>query len=85
MTDLQQTPQDEDTQASLRKELKKAMQDDPFFAEQLQSIVNEAAQTQEGATIIHQTAGDDAIQIGVAQRDVTIGREGRSKDGADGS
>lgn len=85
LTDLQQMPEDGDTQASLRKELKKVMQDDPRFAEQLLSILKEAGQTETGATIISMAAGDYANQIGVVQGDVTMDRNEYSRDGAEGS
>lgn len=74
LDDLTETPGDEDIQAQLRVQLKKLMKEDKKFAGQIEQITQEANQTEAGATIIKQVAGDNAIQFGQNYGTVRIGK-----------
>ena len=75
LSDLGKAPDDADHQAALRVQLKKMLAEDEEFAEQLQRLLQQAGETQAGATIIQQTAGDNAKQFGQVFGDVTFGQE----------
>lgn len=79
LADLEQMPNDEDSQAALRKELKKTMQSDANFGEQLRLLLQEAGKTQQGASIITQIAGKKSTLFGVVHGDVTIGSHSGKK------
>jgi hypothetical protein len=75
LTDLKKTPDDSDVQAALRVQLKKLLAEDEAFAAQLHQLLKEAASTEAGATIIQQTAGDNAKQFGQVFGDVTFSQD----------
>jgi len=75
LSDLEKAPDDADHQAALRVQLKKVLAEDEEFAEQVQRLLQQAGETQAGATIIQQTAGDNAKQFGQVFGDVTFGQE----------
>jgi hypothetical protein len=65
LTDLLKNPDDYDLQAAFRVQIKKAMEDDPAFADAFKPLVDEAstqvaAQTRDGAIAI----GDHAKAVG---------------------
>ena len=74
LEDLAGTPDDEDIQAQLRVQLKKLMKEDRKFAAQVEQMTQEANQTEAGATIIKQVAGDNAIQFAQNFGTVEIGK-----------
>ena len=73
LTDLEKAPDDADHQAALRVQLKKVLAEDKEFASDLQRLLREAGETEAGATIIQQTAGDNAKQFGQVFGDITFG------------
>jgi len=73
LSDLEKSPDDADLQATLRVQLKKALEEDKAFAMELQELLRVAGATEAGATIIRQIAGDNAKQFGQVFGDVTIG------------
>jgi hypothetical protein len=75
LTDLEKAPDDADLQAALRVQLKKVLAEDETLATQLQRRLQEAEETEVGATIIQQTAGDNAKQFGQVFGDVTFGED----------
>jgi len=73
LADLEKAPDDGDFQAALRVQLKKLLAEDETFAAQLQQSLQEAGETEAGATIIKQIAGDKAKQFGQVFGNVTFG------------
>ena len=73
LSDLERAPGNADLQAALRVHLKKVLAEDEAFAEELERLLQEAGETEAGATIIQQTAGDNAKQFGQVFGDVTFG------------
>ena len=73
LSDLERVPDDADHQAALRVQLKKVLTGDEAFATHLQRLLQEAGETEAGATIIQQVAGDNAKQFGQVFGDVTFG------------
>jgi hypothetical protein len=72
LADLVKTPEDADSQAALRVHLKKLLAEDESFARQLGQLLQEAAGTEAGATVINQAAGDNAKQFGQIFGNVTV-------------
>jgi hypothetical protein len=72
LSDLEKSPNDTDLQAALRVQLRKLLAEDESFAAQLQGMLQEAGETEAGATIIQQVAGDDAKQFGQVFGNVTF-------------
>ena len=54
LKDMEATPDDEDTQAALRLQLKKQMEADPTFADMLRQLVEEIGQDEQAATFLSQ-------------------------------
>jgi hypothetical protein len=54
LTDMEATPDDEDTQAALRLQLKKQMEADPVFADMLHQLVEEIGQDEQAAAFLSQ-------------------------------
>jgi len=75
LADLEKAPDDGDLQAALRVQLKKLLAEDEAFAAQLQHLLQEAGETEAGATIIKQVAGDNAKQFGQVFGNVTFGKK----------
>jgi hypothetical protein len=73
LAELEEAPDDADHQAALHVQLKKLLAEDEAFASDLQRLLQEAGETEAGATIIQQTAGDNAKQFGQVFGDVTFG------------
>lgn len=74
LNDLEKAPNDQDHQAALRVQLKKLLAEDEAFAAQLQNLLQEAGETEAGATVIKQVAGDNAKQFGQVFGNVTFGQ-----------
>jgi hypothetical protein len=66
LADFEHNPQDADTQAALRVQLKKALQADPGFREQIAQLVGELEQ-QGGREAIIQTANITGDRGKIAQ------------------
>jgi hypothetical protein len=66
LADFEQNPQDEDTQAALRVQLKRALEEDRGFREQIAQLLGELEQ-QGGREAIIQTASITGDQGKVAQ------------------
>ena len=75
LADLKTAPDDADFQTALRVQLKKLLNEDPSFASQLQGMLKSAGETESGAAVIRQTAGDNARQFGQVFGDVSFGKE----------
>jgi len=75
LVDLEKDPDDADLQAALRVQLKKLLADDEKFATQLQQLLQKAGNTEAGATIIKQVAGDNAKQFGQVFGNITFGKD----------
>ena len=75
LTDLEEAPNDSDLQAALRVQLKKLLAEDEAFAGQLQNLLQKAGETEAGATVIKQVAGDNAKQFGQVFGNVTFGQD----------
>ena len=73
--DLKKMPDDPDAQTALRLQLKKLLAEDDAFAIQLQNILKKAVKKENNSTVISQTAGDNAKQIGQVYGNVTFGKE----------
>jgi hypothetical protein len=54
LTDMEETPDDEDAQAALLLQLKKQMEADPAFADTLRQLVEEIGQDEQAATFLSQ-------------------------------
>lgn len=72
LADLEQDPTDPDRQAAVRVQLKKLLAEDASFATQLQQLLKQAGQTEAGATVIQQVAGDNARQFGQVFGNITF-------------
>lgn len=75
LADLEKVPNDRDLQAALRVQLRKLLEQDEAFADQLKQLLQEAGKTETGATIIKQVAGNDAKQFGQVFGDITFGKD----------
>jgi hypothetical protein len=75
LDDLQKKPQDPDTQASFRQQLKKAMAEDESFATDLSKLLEAAGDTYKASL-----TGDGAIAQGTGAR--AVGKRGVMIDGS---
>ncbi len=76
LEDLRATPQDEDTQADLRKQLKKALADHPALVSELADWLKQAQQVQAqlGVTQNAKVMGDGNSVFQIAGSGITIQR-----------
>jgi len=62
--DFENNPKDKDYQASLRVQIKKALQDDEKFRKELGTLLTEISREKAGGSFLHQFAGTNAKQFG---------------------
>ncbi len=70
LAELEKAPDDEDTRAALRVQLKKVMAADPAFADGLQKLVDDIGHDQPSATFLTQVYGGEVGKI------INIGQAG---------
>ncbi len=75
LADVEKTPEDADLQTVLRVQIKKLLAEDEAFASELQEMFKKAEKPEAGATVITQTAGDNAKQFGQVHGNVTFGKD----------
>lgn len=64
MSDFEKKPNDEDFQAVLRVQIKKALENDEYFRDELGKLLSEITNNKIGANFLQQFAGDNAKQFG---------------------
>jgi hypothetical protein len=72
LADLKAAPDDPDSQAALRLQLRKLLQTEPGLVAELQALLPAADQAAAGSPTFNLSAGDNARQVGQVNGDVNF-------------